>query len=277
MISDKYGRLKALEGKPKVVILAGSNGRYSHSAKEIGRALGMNAVNLSVSANVSLDWQLDEMKKYLSSGDIVIMPLEFGSYNRSKKSSYSAEESLAMLMFDKDRYGDFPLERKIRTFARADFQHLSNSIVENIMTMAGMERREDEQNEYGDQINHTKEKAKDYEAYLNDSAKKDVDDTLDKDSFTAKKIADFLRWAKEHGIVVFGAYPTMPDTWKVPEKLLDDVKNLYISNGQRFINTDNRSKYPIGAFYDTPLHLNEENQIRHSKAMAADIIYLFNH
>ena len=54
MITKKYDRLEKISDN-KLVILAGSNGRYSHSAKIIGNHLNMSAVNLSITASISID------------------------------------------------------------------------------------------------------------------------------------------------------------------------------------------------------------------------------
>src|SRR5271157_6025286 len=65
---------------PKIVILAGSNGLFSHRCEALEQMLHMPCLNCSVTAEVSLDYQLARARKLLSSGDIVLMLLEYDLY-----------------------------------------------------------------------------------------------------------------------------------------------------------------------------------------------------
>jgi len=62
----------------KLVLLAGSNGRFSHSCEIIEKQLSIPCVNMSISADLSLDYQFEKIKPYLNPGDTVYLPLEYG-------------------------------------------------------------------------------------------------------------------------------------------------------------------------------------------------------
>ena len=69
---------------PKIVLLAGSNGRFSHRCETIEQETGIGCANMSIAAGMSLSYQFDNIKPYIGRGDLVYLPLEYAQYRRSK-------------------------------------------------------------------------------------------------------------------------------------------------------------------------------------------------
>jgi hypothetical protein len=64
---------------PRILIFAGSNGRFSHSCAQITADTGVACVNLSNSASINLKYQLDNYVDLLRPGDVIYLPLEYRS------------------------------------------------------------------------------------------------------------------------------------------------------------------------------------------------------
>ncbi len=65
-----------LISQPKLVILAGSNGPYSHRCETIEPLIGRPCVNAGVAVGIGLDYLFTRWKPWLHAGDIVYLPLE---------------------------------------------------------------------------------------------------------------------------------------------------------------------------------------------------------
>lgn len=271
MITKKYDRLEKISDK-KFVILAGSNGRYSHSAQLIGNYLNMHAVNLSIAASISIDWQLELMKKYLNNDDIVYLPLEPGYYNSTEKDSAKSVDGIYCLLYNKDEWLRMSLLKKYYTFYHADLFLIFEDILERAMIFANIKPRANEQNKYGDEIGHIPERGKPYIEYLN--SLRDVNPYLhgiNINSYSMKKLSEFLEWASVNKIRVYGGLPTGINTAKIPQDYIKHLESFYERYGHKFIVLDNNSQYGVDLFYDTFFHLNTEGQKLHSKKVAQKI------
>ena len=271
MITKKYDRLEKISDN-KLVILAGSNGRYSHSAKTMGDCLHMPAVNLSITASISIDWQLELIKRHLNSGDIIFLPLEPHNYNSTEQDSAKSTEGIYCLLYNKREWLKMSLIKKYYTFYHTDLFLIFEDILERAMLLADVKPRSKGQNEFGDEIGHTPERGKPYFAYIN--SLRDINpyqQGINTESYSMKKLSDFLQWASLNKIRVFGCLPTIINTVKVPQNYVEQLKSFYEKYGHKFIVLDNNAQYDISLFYDTPFHLNTEGQKLHSEKVAQKI------
>lgn len=271
MITRKYNNLKRINGK-KFVILAGSNGRYSHSAKIIGKHLNMEAANLSITASISLDWQLELLKRQLKSGDVVYLPLEPHNYSATEKASARCTEGIYCLMYNKKEWLKMSYSKKYYTFCNADLFLIFEDILERAMLLANVKHRDKLQNQFGDEIGHTIERAKEYSTYINATKENNpYKNTIDTNAYSMKKLSAFLTWASNNNIRVFGGLPTLINTIKIPKNYINELEKFYQIHKQKFIVLDNNSQYENKWIYDTIFHLNIDGQKLHSEKVAQKI------
>ena len=62
----------------------------------------MPCSNMSISADLSLDYQLDILKPYLNPGDVVYLPLEFDALSGTKKEMMAGAELPYIVAYDHD-------------------------------------------------------------------------------------------------------------------------------------------------------------------------------
>ncbi|MGL4541147.1 MAG: hypothetical protein ACRCUI_01390, partial [Polymorphobacter sp.] len=262
---------------PRIIIFAGSNGRFSHSCAQITADTGIACVNLSNIGGVSLKFQLDDYIDLLQAGDLIYLPLEYRS----------------RAFFDPDGVGDeapyllynaparMPGLYGWRGLPRAVFGSSPRTLVTGLGEMAlhraGVERRFGlaTLNAQGDETGHDAAKA---------AAFRTATMALPQQTVDAGAYADRAYWGdlrrelarlQARGVILVGGYPTTFDDSIVPANVAPFLTRLYADAGGCFIALPNRSLYPRDHFYDTAYHLTEAWQRAHSQALAPQLAAIF--
>jgi len=95
----KISYLRAIDCR-KIILLAGSNGRFSHRCETIEEEIAVPCVNMSVIAGISLDYQFEKIKPFISSGDIVYLPFEFGVLSNTNKNLFYGAQLPYIVAYD---------------------------------------------------------------------------------------------------------------------------------------------------------------------------------
>jgi len=256
----------------KIVIVAGSNGLFSHSAKAIEEETGINCVNYSVSADMGIDFILEKTKEVIREGDIVIMPLEYEFYGQGKKAViFSVMGNNYISQYERSYLFKFGIEKTLASLFSFDLKYMISSVIEMGLTSKGFQRRFniDTLNQNGDMIGHTKEKSAAYESFIRQIPEiKPPYKLLSETPYSCIVIQDFLKWCKNRNVKVYGSLPTTFDDEAHDERIITRIKDIYLGAGQDFIELPNHSQYPRSCFYDTGYHLNFETQQLHSRVIA---------
>lgn len=276
---QKLSYAKTINSQKKIVIVAGSNGIFSHRCSEIQNIVGLKCVNASTGAMSGIDFILEKSKEFISPGDIVILPLEYDFYTLNEYEIInSAAGNNYIAQYERGYLSKMGNKKILPIMFSFNFQYPFSSIVELGLNACGVKKRfgVDTINVNGDMINHTKERGLLYKNYINSLNQVSPSEKLITNNIFASQviIADYLKWCDKNKIKAFGSLPTTFDDRKNNPKALMKIKNLYYLNGAGFIETDNNSQYPRECFYDTSYHLNEECQIIHSKKIADYLKYL---
>jgi hypothetical protein len=99
-IETKLARGAAIEG-PKLIIIAGSNGPYSHRCETMEPMPAIACLNAGVAVRIGLDYLFARWKPLLHPGDIVYLPLEEAQYTRDDAANSVGPD--ASIMFRHDR------------------------------------------------------------------------------------------------------------------------------------------------------------------------------
>lgn len=256
---------------PKTVIFAGSNGRFSHRCDMLTQALGRPCVNASIGVGIGLDFLFDQWRPLLRRGDVVYMPLEYGQYRASHAEMHGGLQNALMVHSQRDYLWALETDRIVAAYGSFDLQFLIHGVVEMALDGKGFRRRSstDSLTPQGDESGHTALLGEPYAAFLRsrtaDTAR------LPATSDGIREIEAFLRRAARDGIVVVGGLPTVPDSASVEPLDIERLRRLYEDQGQHFMALPNRSRYPLGCFFDTLYHLNESCQMAHSAAVAEQL------
>src|SRR4051794_34018057 len=143
---------------PKLIILAGSNGPYSHRCETIESFIGRPCVNAGVAVGVGLDYLFARWETLLHPGDMVYLPLEETQYTRSRAASELGPDAAIMLRHERAVLLAMPGPRRIAAWFSSDLRAAVMSLVETTLLAGGFRDPRDaaigSANAWGDHIGH---------------------------------------------------------------------------------------------------------------------------
>jgi hypothetical protein len=263
-IAQKSARLAALP-TPKLVILAGSNGPYSHSCAVIGAMLNLPCENAGIAVGIGLDFLARRYGPSLRAGDIVYMPMEFAQYAMTRPENDSGPDGAILLRHDRDVMVTLPPDRVVAAVFSQTFPNLMESAIEmpmsRMISPAGMLAAE--YDAQGDRIGTTLQTAK--PELLRDRR---AAPPMFQPVYGATLIQNFIRAETARGVIVVGGLPTGFSTAPMDLRAINAIRNFYVKNGAKFAALPNLSRYPVADFYDSPDHLAQPCQFKHSIGVA---------
>jgi hypothetical protein len=269
-IEARLARAGAI-GSPKLVILAGSNGAYSHRCETIEPIVGRPCVNGGIAVGIGLDYLFARWQAVLRPGDVVYLPMEEAQYIRSRAATETGPDAAIMLRHDRTTLATLP-QRWTGAFFAFDLRALLMSLIERALVAGGFHDPRaavtGRSNDWGDHVGHTPALGAASQAVLATMAPEHPTDAQIRDGYGTTLISGFLRWAGAHGVHAIGGLPTGFADSPLPEDEVAAIRAVYAANGAGFLELPDRSRYPRSAFFDTPDHLSEPWQIAHSEALA---------
>ncbi len=253
---------------PKVVIIAGSNGRYSHRCEAFTAVLTRPCVNASIGVGIGLDFLLDQWRPLLRPGDLVYMPLEYSQYSFTRAEMHGGLQNALLVHSQRDYLWSLEARRIAAAYGSFDLPFLIHGIGETLLSSVGVRRRSstDSLTPQGDEKGHTPALGEAYWPFLQKSVAAAVN--IPAQSHAIGVVETFLEDAKRKDVVVVGGLPTVPDSVQVSDSDISRLRQLYEGKGHHLVVLPNHSRYPLSCFFDTLYHLNEDCQIRHSSALA---------
>jgi hypothetical protein len=261
---------------PKLVILAGSNGPYSHRCQIIAPLIGRPCVNAGVAVGVGLDYLFARWQPLLHPGDVVYLPLEEAQYARPRATAALGPDALIMLRHDRATLAAMPLHRQVAALFASDLRSAIMSLIET--ALAGNSFHDPREsmigsaNAHGDHVGHTAALGAANRAVLAAAVPYHPTAEQIRTGYGTSVVRDFLRWAGNHGVRVIGGLPTGFADSPIDPGALAAIRALYRDADAGFLDLPNHSRYPRSAFFDTADHLNEAAQIRHSVAVARALV-----
>jgi hypothetical protein len=257
--------------EPKLVILAGSNGPYSHRCEAIAAIIRRPCVNAGVAVGIGLDYLFARWKPLLRPGDMVYLPLEEAQYVRSGMANALGPDATIMLRHDRSTLRALPAARQLAAVFAGDLRAGVMSLIETLLQERGFNDPRagiiGTDNAFGDHIGHTADLALANRPALAMARPFHPSAEQITDGFGTTVVVAFLRWAASRGVQAIGGLPTGFEDSPIDETSLRAIRAIYRDEGAAFLELGNHSRYPREAFFDTPDHLNEAAQIAHSIAV----------
>jgi hypothetical protein len=270
-IDARLARGAAIAG-PKLVILAGSNGPYSHRCATIGPLLHLPCINGGVAVGIGLDYLFARWRPLLHPGDIVYLPMEEAQYTRDRAAAALGPDAAIMLRHDRATLAQLPPQRWLGALFDYDLRGALMALIETGLVAGGFHdpRAEatGESNQWGDHVGHTAALAVASASVLAAIEPYHPAAAQIRTGYGSLLIGDFAEWASAHGVRLIGGLPTGFADAPIPDATLAAIRAIYAAHGALFLELPNRSLYPRAAFFDTAEHLNETWQATHSVAVA---------
>ena len=152
----KLGYARTL-ASPKILILAGSNGRFSHRCAALSQALDRPCVNGSIGVGIGLDFQLEQWDRMLRAGDLVYLPLEYSQYAFTNAQMHAGLQNALLVHSQQPYLWSLPWQRVAAAYGSFDLPFLVHGLVEMALDRQGFRRRSstDSLTPQGDEQGHT--------------------------------------------------------------------------------------------------------------------------
>jgi hypothetical protein len=270
-IDAKLARGAAIS-RPKLVILAGSNGPYSHRCEVMESLLGMPCVNAGIAVGIGLDYLFARWRPLLHPGDVVYLPLEEVQYTRARDANALGPDASIMFRHDWSTLAGLRPDRWLGAAFSFGPRAALMSLIETVLVWSGFQDPREAAlgsvNAWGDHVGHTREQGAVNAAHLAEVTPWHESAGAVRSGDGAALVHGFIVWASGHGITVVGGLPAGFGDSPVPDATRLAIRDVFIGPGARFLDLGDRARYPRTAFFDTPDHLNEAAQIDHSRIVA---------
>jgi hypothetical protein len=273
---QKTARLATLRS-PKILILAGSNGPYSHSCVVIGAMLAMPCENGGIAVGIELDELVVRDTPFLRRGDVVYLPMELAQYTASRAQYDAAPDGFLLLRHDRAVLAQLPPDRILGALFCCTLADALDSLAEmalarrEVSPQALMAR---EYNEEGDRIDNDPAGAMPDLLRHPPRAVPGVQEITQ--GYGAALIARFVAAETARGVIVIGGLPTDFSTLALDDRLVRAVAGIYTAHGGAFLVLPNRSLYPAADFFNGEDHLARPCQYLHSIAVAEGVAELLH-
>lgn len=269
----------------KIVIASGSNSLFGISSEVIQEKTGIPVLNLSCHAGLPLEYIFYKIKKYVKSGDIVIMPLEYGYFfTTSSPNSWQIDQ---FTTWGKKYLNIFSKEQQYYIFINAIRSYPCRLLY--IGKQMPIREIGDIKNRYADAVLSKK-------AYISDYANKYgefcVDQPFELDNFSHnyiknKAVSDHFKYMltemnaylKSIDCSLFLTYPVSIKNDKFDmsnSKIRDRVYEIYSvldKIGVKYFGNIYNYNISSDFFYDTQYHLNARGAILRSLLLVDDFKY----
>ncbi len=265
-LDQKAARLAALPG-PKLVILAGSNGPYSHSCVVLGAMLRMPCENAGIAVGIGLDEVFARYGPALRAGDVVYMPMELQQYVASRAAYRAGVDGGMMWRHGRGVLAGLAPDRVLGAMFCCDLGDAMESLAEMPLAAARvidpramLARQYDEQ---GDRIDNDGPAA----AWLLAGPARGVPSGDEiAAGYGTKLIAAFVARMRAKGVVVVGGLPVDFTDARMPAGSLGALRAVY--GARWFLVLGNESRYPRRDFFNSEDHLDRGCQAAQSVLVA---------
>jgi hypothetical protein len=207
----------------------------------------------------------------LNPGDVVYLPLEEAQYVRPRATAELGPDAAIMVRHDWATLGELPLRRQISALFSGDLRAAIMSVFETALLDDGFQDPRaavvGSYNAMGDHVGHTAALGLVSRGALLAASPPHPSGPEIEQGYGTSQVRGFLRWAAAHGVRVVGGLPTGFADSPVSDTGLAAIRVIYSAQPASFLELPNHSRYPREVFFDTPDHLAEPAQIRHSIAV----------
>lgn len=274
-IERKLARGAAIQGR-KLVVIAGSNGPYSHRCETMEPVLGIACVNAGVAVGIGLDYLFARWRPLLRPGDIVYLPLEEAQFTRTRAAATLGPDASIMFRHDRASLALLAPDRWIGAAFSFGPRAGLMSLIEMSLVAAGFDDPrvavEGAMNAWGDHVGHTAAKGAANAARLARLTPHHETASAILTGDGSAEVRRFIWWAETHGVRVIGGFPAGFAGSPIPDPVRAAIREVFA--GARFLDLGPRDEFPRSAFFDSADHLNEEAQILRARLVASRLAAL---
>lgn len=251
--------------QPKILVTGGSNVIYGVKTYEFQKQFGIPSVNFGVNAGLEIDYILDIAKRNLKSGDIVILPLEYEHFHKTKNLNQS--RIAYILNYDRQYFDQLSSIEKLRYLTSISFDEFIMSFFAN----------KNEINYNSKTINQNGDETANFDqtkinAFINRKSHDiAISETVFSESYGVEKIIEFAKWCETNNIKLFLSWGSTIDFpvyhTKQYQDYFDTMCTYFRNKNINILGHPNDFLYDKKYFYDTNYHLNSDGMENRTNKM----------
>ncbi|MDE1906950.1 MAG: hypothetical protein KGH75_10935 [Rhodospirillales bacterium] len=268
-MAQKDARLAALPS-PKLVILAGPNGPYSHSCAVMGKMLHMPCENAGIAVGMGLDEIFARYAPALHAGDVVYMPMELEQYAMTRTEYDSMVDGALMLRHEPAMLLALPPGRAMGALFCCTLADGLEAIAEMPLARLGVRNGAHmlaaEYDVEGDRVDNDLAGAD--KTLLSGPARVEPSAAEIEGGYGTVLISRFVAQERAKGVIVIGGWPVDFTNARISDTAREAVLRVY---GSGFLSLPGKSLYPRGDFFNSEDHLAKPCQFKHSVAVSEEL------
>jgi hypothetical protein len=259
-LTDKHKILEKLES-PKVILLGGSNISFGTNTKRLMDSLEKNTFDLGVHAGLGLKFMMDDAKRFVKKGDVVVLIPEYGQF---MEDAYYGNDEVIQVLFDAA-----PEAKKDLNFKQISYllnkmpSYIGNKYYNYFTSLLTKKATEDTVI----RVYHRKafDKYGDHTAHLGLPRESFSPDALYFDQpavVTIEGIRAFADFVKSQGAEIVISYPSyQQSSFKNSAHFISKIdKELREKTGAKVISLPERYAFNDSLFYNTYYHLDAQGR-----------------
>jgi hypothetical protein len=260
---DKQNRLESTPGR-RLLLVGGSNVSFSTNSELLERRLGLAPVDLGIQHSFGLGFMLEQARRGMRRGDVIVLSLEFGQYQER------TEEPLSLLsVVEQDRRAlraielDWPLFKAMCDRSHLYFRGVLRSAINGRFfggAGAAPPYTRDSFNVYGDVVGHWTLRSPGFSVSGKGADEPDPD--------ILAKLNAFVDVCEKQGVSVFLFHPAVPRA-KFENSMVEHLERTLETRLRiRRLNRAAEMVYPDSLFYDSAYHTTREGTVRRTELLA---------
>lgn len=254
---------------PKIMFVSGSNTLFGVDTERIEHELHIPTVNYGTHAGLSY-YTLQRAKPLLHSGDIVILPLEYGFYTWHKD-NLGGEFIPFILGYDPNYFDRLSVIQKFEFIKQTNTKDLLNFALMKYIPANQSVHKYDAKylNANGDMTNYSAKLQNSSEVLLDKIIPNYVFSELPLTPDAQAVLSNFVDYCHKNNITIYAAWPNF--LWRDKEFSGSDldginaIENFYNDHNVEILGNYTDCLYDAKLFYDTTDHLNADGKRIHTE------------
>ena len=126
--------LENTKDRPRIILDGGSSTHHSINSLMIENKLNRTTLNMGYNAGYPLDFRLHRLSHFISSNDIIVLPLEYPYYSRDEQAMISVISD-ELVSYGKFHFNALPLSKKLLVITRLNFNQATKPL-KNVYRLA---------------------------------------------------------------------------------------------------------------------------------------------
>jgi hypothetical protein len=270
-ITDKHEALQKIKTE-KIIFVGGSNLSFGLDSKKIIDGFKRPVINMGVHAGIGLEYIVNDVKKYIHKGDVIILAPEYENFYTD---NFYGEMELVSVLFDIDQSGRKYVNAKqwthlfkyIPTYSAKKIKNYLPTLFHKPSPLTNIDIYDRRSfNEFGDAYIHWMLPNQNYMPSKRNSGNEKVNPEV------IVFIKEFKSYVEDKGAKLLIFPPVIENqSYNNQAAIIDAISKSLVSNGIPFYVESNKYKFSPDYFFNSYYHLNKNGVDKRTQLMIEDL------